>query len=312
MEMDRFESLFLVILLASTLAGVEGCGESSSPGTFEPGGSGATATGGASGGGAGGSGGAGGGAAGQSGAGAGSGTGGGASGGDPCDSFDQIDPSGIAPGSICDLLAAIQCAGEACCCDDPGRDFDTCKQTMANGCSNDLMLDRISTNPKIGFNTEFARNAFDEYKTKARACDPSIVTWGTSLQGLRGIITGTIAPLQACNSDSLAPEDLVAAAASCSDPANYACLSSGGLIGSIMWSCDPLSAAGGRCFSEANCQAGLYCPNPDLDPIGSYYCTQRKVDGTVCELPNECASLVCKQGQCVAAEVQAVYCLKDN
>ena len=48
-----------------------------------------------------------------------------------------------------------------------------------------------------------------------------------------------------------------------------------------------MSAEGGRCFTDVNCQTDLYCPNPELDPVGNYYCPKRKADGADCELQNE-------------------------
>jgi hypothetical protein len=96
------------------------------------------------------------------------------------------------------------------------------------------------------------------------------------------------------------------ALASCLDPSNNACLPES----LLRWTCTPHAEVGGDCFTDVNCNAGLFCDNPDLSISGST-CMTRKAIGAGCGLPNECDSLFCRQGQCVEATVDAAYCLSE-
>ena len=61
-------------------------------------------------------------------------------------------------------------------------------------------------------------------------------------------------------------------------------------------------------MTDFNCQAGLYCDNPELNLLGSI-CKLRKPVGARCEYQNECLTLMCENGLCVPANKQAVFCL---
>ena len=73
----------------------------------------------------------------------------------------------VKPGEVCALLAAIQCAGEAACCHDPGRDVATCRKAQAQHCKNDLLLDDVSSADNVGFDPELASAAFAELEQRA-------------------------------------------------------------------------------------------------------------------------------------------------
>lgn len=214
----------------------------------------------------------------------------------------------VRSGNICDRLSTIQCAGEACCCDRPSRDFNECKQGMMQYCREHLRLDSISSDASTGFDPVVAEQVFGEYEQMASSCDINVVSWGTSFAGLRGIIKGTIDPGLPCTprtqwGDTL-DEAGAAALVSCKDPATTACSHPAILL----WTCSPRADVGGGCITDLNCVDGLYCDNPDLLVLGAV-CKPRKAVGSACTLPNECQSLICRSGKCVEVNQQNVYCL---
>ncbi len=210
---------------------------------------------------------------------------------------------------LCDRLTTIQCAGEAHCCVAPGRSVEQCKTEMMDGCVNEAYLNAIAANAITAFSPDAAAAAFTQFEMMASQCDPSIAAWGSSVTGLRGILLGTKAPGDSCKPPTLQltnPAAAAAALASCTDLATHACLPTGL---ATAWTCAPKNSAGGACFTDINCQDGLYCPNPDAG--FSATCAARKAEGAGCGLPKECASLFCKGGKCVAQEQQAAYCLRN-
>lgn len=222
-------------------------------------------------------------------------------------SFDAgTDPgaNAVVAGQLCNRLATIQCAGEAACCANPGRDFTACKDTSMGSCSADLLFDQIAMQPSAGFDAGLAHTVFDELERLASQCDPSIAAFGESQAGLRSMFLGTIAAGGSCRpSNPLSKPQAGAALAACMMSESQACLPS-----AIEWRCTPRAGAGGACFTDINCIAGFYCPNPNLD-IGGATCTERMADGASCKNPNECKSLFCSMGQCVPAGQQVAYCL---
>lgn len=223
------------------------------------------------------------------------------------DAGSEPDRNDVSAGELCDRLSTIQCAGEAYCCDNPGRDFAACKQTAQSGCQDQLMFDAIASSEKVAFNEEHASLAYGEIERRASQCDPSVAEFGQSVDGLRGMFKGTVPPGGSCITLNLTRRDEVAKAlASCLDPANNACLPES----AIGWACRPRADVGGPCFTDVNCKDGLYCPNPDFE-IGMTSCAARKPVDAACSLPNECETLFCKGGKCVAETDQAAYCLTN-
>ena len=224
------------------------------------------------------------------------------------DAGNEPDRNDVTAGELCDRLSTIQCAGEAFCCDNPGRDFTACKREMQSGCEDKLMFDAIASSEKAAFSAEHAKLAYGEIERLASECDPSVADFGQSVDGLRGIFKGTVGPGGSCTTFNVAfREEAAKALASCLDPANNSCLPETPLT----WSCRARADVGGPCFTDVNCVDDLYCPNPDFE-IAVATCTPRKAVGAACELPNECESLFCKGGQCVEASSQAAYCLSAN
>ena len=211
----------------------------------------------------------------------------------------------VQAGMICTRLAQIQCAGEAFCCANPGRDRSACETAERDFCTQQVYLDAISQSAVSGFDATLAASAFEQFEQKAAACDTSIAQFGESNAGLRGMMRGTLKAGANC-APGITVDNAAAAAAlaSCTDGETQACLPKDPLV----WLCSPKSAADAACFTDVNCQEGLYCPNPNLE-IGTKKCTARKAPGASCMLPNECASLYCKGGMCVEATVEAAYCL---
>lgn len=237
----------------------------------------------------------------------------GGTGGDPADYFDSDNPerNAVTAGDICDRLATLQCAGEQNCCDDPGRDFDTCKSEALASCRNDTFLDTISDDPITGFNEGLARAAMLEFENKAKDCDVTVASWGESVEGLRGIMEGTRDEGASCaGPDNGTKADAAAALASCLDPENVACLVEVTIVPpSATATCKARSAAGGKCLTDINCEKGLYCPQSNyLSPAPSNCEARIALDGS-CKSNNECESLACKGGKCVEATANSAYCL---
>jgi hypothetical protein len=211
----------------------------------------------------------------------------------------------VVAGSICQRLAEIQCAGQAYCCDNPAMDVDGCRQTTQSTCQTMAMADAIAGDPVSGFDPARAMIVFTELERLASTCDPAIAAYAESLDGIRSMFLGTRAARADCKPQSVLNRLQAAAAlASCQDHRSQACLPS-----LTTWSCTAHAAQGGRCFTDVNCTAGLYCDNPNLSVSGGN-CMQRKALGSPCELPNECESLYCVGQHCVAADQQTAYCLQ--
>ena len=211
----------------------------------------------------------------------------------------------VMPGGICDRLATIQCAGEAYCCDAPGRDVQACIAATASTCREEAHLDDIAAQQQTGFDSGHLRSAFERLEMLASTCDPTIAYFGQTLEGLRGTFKGSIEAGGDCMpGNALDTVEAGASLASCSDPSANACLP-----GLFEWNCEPVGAAGADCFTDVNCGEGLFCDNPDLSIRGST-CEARKGVGEPCGLPNECVTLLCSDaGACAEGDVQAAYCL---
>jgi len=217
------------------------------------------------------------------------------------------DRNAVDVGSICDRLATLQCAAEATCCDAPGRTQAACKQAMKSRCDMDAMADAVAARSEAAFDADRAEQVFAQLERSMGACDPEVVAYGASRDGLGSLFAGTVAADGDCTPDN--PLNAVmggAALVACAERERQACLPSVG-----RWTCTTRSAIGGKCFSDDNCEEGAYCDNPMLDVRGST-CKRRKPDGSACALTTECRSLFCHDGECVAPSVQLAYCLSDD
>jgi hypothetical protein len=222
---------------------------------------------------------------------------------------DDPERNQVQPGGLCARLAAIQCAAEAYCCDAPGRSLEACETQIRTSCNDDLYLDTIASNAVTGFDAAAAAAAYSELESRSSQCDQGIAAWG--LVALRGILKGTHAPNQSCKPPGAGAvtdrQAQAAALASCTNVEAYACLPTS-LLGD--WTCASKNPAGADCVTEDNCRAGMYCRNPSMAFLGR--CAERLALGASCASGDECASLYCKGGQCVAVDQQVAYCLKPE
>lgn len=212
----------------------------------------------------------------------------------------------VQPGGICARLAAIQCAGEQACCEQPGRDFDACVDAIEGACSATVLLDDIAAAPEVAFDAQAASTGFAELESRAAVCDPSVASWAVSRDGFTASFAGTLGEGDDCEPEGglqAAIPSLLAALAACRVGSDLACLP-----GADAWVCAPRASPGSRCFTDFNCADGLYCENPDSGFDGA--CAARKAAGSECESATECTSFVCESGMCAAEDdVQAAYCL---
>jgi hypothetical protein len=286
-ESVRVSRIFALVMLASCLA--VGCGgddDDDDDGAGKGGGS----------------------VAGKGGSGAGAG-GAGSGGSKTFDAGQADDRNDVTAGKICERLATIMCAGEAACCDSPGRDFAACKTDALKDCTGQFMLDAIAMKAKVGFDPAGASTAFDMLETRAKACDPSVAAWAASLDGFGMALNGSLAAGADCEPEggeaAATQADVLTALASCSTSANLACLADG-----TSWKCTARASKGGKCTLDPNCTDGLYCENPTGDN-GAGTCADRKAGGTSCTSDSECTSFICTSGKCAANnDVQAAYCLE--
>jgi len=270
--------------------------------------------------GAGGAGVGGGGTGGMSGTGAvgGGGTGAGGTGGGTC--FNPgTDPNRnmVTASGVCERLAQIQCAAEACCCPsgNPRKypSVDACIATQSQICT-DLGTEIVAVDSRTGFNATALTAAFGEFERLGSLCSVDVASWGTSQSGFASVLTGTRDLGATCWTPvSLPVEDNPAAAAASCGTVN-ACLGDS-LVTSTAWTCQPRRAAGGRCLADPSCQDGLFCENPpapDASPprltLGT--CTARFADGASCSFPSQCSSLFCVDGRCVPPSIEAAYCIQ--
>jgi hypothetical protein len=215
----------------------------------------------------------------------------------------------VTPADLCRRIAEINCAGEAHCCDNPGRSVDECKQDLNKTCASDLMLDRVAMQPSTGFDEEAAERAYAELERRASMCDPTVAKWGAASDGLRGLLKGSVAEGASCKPTATVPDPVMLAAAllSCSKPETNACVYANPLEA---WTCQPRAASGGGCVTDNNCSDGLYCVITAPGLPGT--CKERKAVGESCDTPTQCASLFCKRAKCVEADQQAAYCLRND
>jgi hypothetical protein len=207
------------------------------------------------------------------------------------------------PGHLCARVAAIECAGEAACCEQPGRERDACLSEREAACNEALPLDVLSEAPEVGFDVDRASDALAELERRASTCDPQIASWFASSEGLSPALAGTLG-----KNDSCAPAGggrdaraIVVALYACQLAAGLSCVHGTG--GST---CAPRSRPGDFCEVDRSCADGLYCDAPEAAAAA---CRERRPAGEACTRAAECASLVCHAGACGAdGDVQAAYC----
>lgn len=226
----------------------------------------------------------------------------------PFDAGSDPNRNRVMPGRLCARWGEIMCAAEEHCCNNPGRTVSACVSELTRGCAETLYLDQVANNRATGWDAEATHKAFTELENRSAQCDLSIPEWTLSPEGVRGILKGTIAPGASCKpAGSLTDRASQAAALmSCTGVGTTACLPRS-LLGD--WTCVGKNTPGQPCTTEENCQAGLYCNNPQMQLTGR--CANRLALGASCMVGTDCESFYCKSGRCVAADTQVAFCLKE-
>ena len=226
--------------------------------------------------------------------------------GEPRDAADAGAEPAAESGVLCQRVAAVQCEGEQRCCSTPPRSRERCESELAQACAQSLYLDRIAERAETGFDASAAERIFSEFAQRTARCDPSVLRWVSSAQGLRGIFRGTRGAGESCDpaggltSD---PAELAVALTTCRVDDGLACVASGLLGG---WTCAAKQATGGACLTDDNCQPADVCDNYSQPMAGN--CVERLPLEAECELAAECDSLQCSDGWCSEALPEAVYC----
>jgi hypothetical protein len=211
----------------------------------------------------------------------------------------------VAADGICERVAAIQCAAQEDCCDSPDKDVAGCTEDLIDDCSD---LEAVAADPIVGYDRAAMKAALDELEMRASTCDTTLAAWALTADGFASSFTGTRAAGADClpegGAETTDIDAFTAALASCSNPATTACLP-----GDDAWTCTARGAADSPCFTDLNCQDGLYCDLTAATGPFDGKCTARKAAEATCSIANECESFVCTSGACAADDdVQAAYC----
>lgn len=238
--------------------------------------------------------------------------GGGSAGGDCFNAGTDPNRNMVSASGVCERLAQIQCAAEACCCPtgNPRKyaSLDACIASQTNICDQ-IGTETVAADSRSGFNAAALKTAFDEFERLASMCSLDVVTWGTSPQGFGSVLAGSVGAGGTCWSPIADGQD-PAAIASCGTTTGLACLGSSVQLDQN-WTCDPRAGAGERCLVDPSCADGFFCtplPMTATAPLGT--CTLRLRDGDPCERPTQCTSLFCVDGRCVPPSVEAAYCIQ--
>lgn len=214
------------------------------------------------------------------------------------------------PTTLCVQLAGLQCGAEQRCCENPGRDLETCQKAVSDACAQNLFLDDIAAIPSAGFDMQLASAVFLEFAQRLSECDVDVSRWNVGPTGIRSIFRGTIEEGQSCKPAQVltsSKSTQAAALLSCRDPETTACLPQS-LLGD--WTCTLKGTTGASCLTDDNCQEDTYCSNPEQSPLGQ--CQPRSPDGTACTGSTQCTSLTCVSGTCQSPDVDAAYCAASN
>jgi hypothetical protein len=217
-------------------------------------------------------------------------------------------PNRVQANQVCQRLAELQCAAETSCCTNDAKKYpsvDACISNQRSVCETNFKVAQIGADPDAGYSVDNAAASFDYFETLTATCDTNVVSWGTSTDGFLRMMAGT----KTQNADCMpSGSSDVGAAFSCLVANDLTCVPSFPGIMSLPptgWKCKPLAGSGGNCYSDLNCQVGLRCSVPETFSS----CTGRKALNASCGSALECQSLFCEGNVCVAASVEAAYCL---
>jgi hypothetical protein len=208
---------------------------------------------------------------------------------------------------LCARFAALQCDAEQRCCSTKARSLERCESDLIQSCAQSLYFDQIAADSKTGFDSTVAERVLRELEQRTADCDPGVLKWLSSEQGLRGIFKGTLQEGQSCSPAGGAsgnPGVVAAALSSCRQADGLACLPQS-LIGD--WTCSRKQATGQSCVTDDNCADGGACNNFSQPSLGT--CIERRPLGAACTQAAECESLDCDGEVCREPTVDFVYCI---
>jgi hypothetical protein len=216
--------------------------------------------------------------------------------------------SSVAADEVCQRIADLQCSAERCCCTTDARKYptrDACMTTTVDACKKTAKTELVTTDARSGFDPAAAAVALERFQQYASGCDPEIVKWGISPDGLSSMLVGSVAAGKQCWTAAQGAD--APAFASCEN--GYACLPDPGAAFSP-WKCKPRAKLGETCLMDGSCQDSLRCePNLSTNIAMLGRCMQRLSNGAACARGLECKSLFCESGKCAAPSVTAAYCL---
>jgi hypothetical protein len=229
--------------------------------------------------------------------------------GDHGDSSAPADPGGgpIPATVLCARLTEIFCAAEQACCTEPTRRHASAEACVAErGPDCETSLTPIFTDSRTGYSSARARERIDDLLAMTAACDPAAAAWTVTRAGLLGVMEGTVALDGNCSpaySGDLAPGMVCLAPQSC-------------LLEQVVMTfegtCGAARGLGGDCFTDLECQDGLYCEPPNNWFGGGGSCTARLANGGSCgDNDTACLSWSCEAGLCAVATANSTYCLVE-
>lgn len=209
-------------------------------------------------------------------------------------------PDPIPARGVCESLAEAYCDAEARCCGapDPSR-RERCASWIASRCAGWVAL---ADDARTAYDGALARAVLDEALARIDACDPSLVPFLSSVEGLPAALEGTVEPGEACASGA---EPATVALHACRE--QHACVR----IAPSRWNCLAPMARGGTCRLDRDCAEGLFC---DTDAPGEVdgTCEPKRPEGGECARAAECSSALCVDGDCVALTQTNAYCAFDG
>jgi hypothetical protein len=210
---------------------------------------------------------------------------------------DDVTP--IEPRAFCDQLAASYCvAHESCCSPEQTIDQGSCLSTTRALCN--WMVD-IASDARAGYDGVAALAVLAESERLLEACDPDVLPYLLSSDGLLATLAGTVPPGDECSTRDV-PN--VAEFFSCQE--ERACVR----VGANRWTCLQRVPLGGSCRNDSDCAEGLYCDSA-LPSILEGTCVERLANDSPCSRGNQCLSYVCAGDEtksCQTLTAENVYC----
>lgn len=207
--------------------------------------------------------------------------------------FSLVSCSSEAPTSdftqqaYCQGLAVKYCSAAAVCCSSSGVEvpIPTCTDQLVADCLESFVR---SADFRV-YDGGAARECVELYPSGPEACR---ATSDTTTQACGRVWVGTSGEGETCESSN----DCARAAGQVA-VCTYAANADVGV-------CSTISAQSeqGECFSDADCQQGLFCDDLLLT------CQRRRTIGQACSRPGECSSFGCQSGSCAESRFTAGAC----